>query len=423
VHYNMLMNPLELEMYHQIKNVIGVNLTFYEYLFTVNADTTAEPYTLNHLISAQVIMIHNKKVLGVCGETSLANAKQLIVTMMQVYEYFISHHMAKVFESLFSLVTCLPSCFTLFHLCTPDTHKPLLISNQITQDYSQNCVNTLHMKNLLHLREDCYLTTLLLKHFLMYKMQFIRDAHAKMVTPDDWKVLLSQHCHWINLTIHNLSELMFLDQLCCFCCFSMHFIVMMDLVSMLIQPITIAYFVYLIVLVIYEHNTIPFISLVMIAAVYGMQALLFVLCHKWDMVGWLVFYILAILIFSFMLPIYPFWHMDNFSWGAMHVILGESGKKIIVHDEGKFDACSIPLKTWNNYVCHPAICFDNKGLTSCRKMSCGTESPITALALGYPPPNPTRKDMQSLVLHPCMTTKPFTSLVPNHLLPCSFVYS
>ncbi|KAI6139108.1 chitin synthase-domain-containing protein [Pisolithus tinctorius] len=338
VHYNMPMNPLELEMYHQIKNIIG-------YLFTINADMTAELYALNHLIS---VMIHDKKVLGMCGETSLANAKQLIVMMMQVYEYFISHHMAKAFESLFGSVTCLPGCFTLFHLRTPDMHKPLLVSNQITQDYSQNHVDTLHMKNLLHLGEDCYLTTLLLKHFPMYKMQFIRDAHAKTVTLDDWKVLLSQHRRWINSTIHHLGELMFLDQLCCFCCFSMHFIVMMDLVLMLIQPVTITYIVYLIVLVIYKHNTIPFISLVMIATVYSMQALLFVLHCKWDMVGWLVFYILAIAIFSFMLPIYSFWCMDNFSWGAMCVVLGESGKKII--DEGKFDPCSIPLQTWNNYV-------------------------------------------------------------------------
>jgi hypothetical protein len=32
------LNPLELEMYHQIKNVIGVNPSFYEYLFMVDAD-------------------------------------------------------------------------------------------------------------------------------------------------------------------------------------------------------------------------------------------------------------------------------------------------------------------------------------------------------------------------------------------------
>ncbi|KAI6143424.1 chitin synthase-domain-containing protein, partial [Pisolithus tinctorius] len=333
VHYNTPMNPLELEMYHQIKNVIGVNPTFYEYLFAVDADMTAEPYALNRLISA---MIHDKKVLGVCGETSLANAKQSIVTMMQVYEYFISHHMAKAFESLFGSLTCLPGCFTLFCLRTPDTHN---VSNQITQDYSQNRVDTLHMKNLLLLGEDRYLTTLLLKHFPMYKTQFIRDAHAETVAPDDWKVLLSQCRHWINSTIHNLGELMFLDQLCGFCCFSMRFIVMMDL------PVTIAYIVYLIVLVVYEHSTIPFIFLVMIAA--------------WDMVGWMDFYILAIPIFSFMLPIYSFWHMDDFSWGATRVVLGESGKKIIVHDEGKFDPHSILLKTWNE-LCATDILQENE---------------------------------------------------------------
>ena len=73
--------------------------------------------------------------------------------------------MAKAFESLFGSVTCLPGCFTLYRLRTPDTHKPLFIGNQIIQDYSENRVDTLHMKNLLHLGEDRYLTTLLLKHF------------------------------------------------------------------------------------------------------------------------------------------------------------------------------------------------------------------------------------------------------------------
>lgn len=88
---------------------------------------------------------------------------------------------------------------------------------------------------------------------------------------------------------------------------------------------------YLIVSVVAEGQSIPIISLVMIAAVYGLQALVFILRRKWDMVGWMVFYILAIPIFSFMLPIYSFWRMDDFSWGATRVVLGEAGKKIIVH--------------------------------------------------------------------------------------------
>ena len=52
VHFNSPMNPLELEMYHQIKNVIGVNPTFYEYIFMVDADTTVDPLSVNRLISA-----------------------------------------------------------------------------------------------------------------------------------------------------------------------------------------------------------------------------------------------------------------------------------------------------------------------------------------------------------------------------------
>ncbi len=186
-------------------------------------------------------MIHDKKLVAVCGETGLANAKQSIITMMQVYEYFISHHLAKAFESLFGSVTCLPGCFSLYRLRTPDNHKPLLIANQLVIDYAENRVDTLHMKNLLHLGEDRYLTTLLLKHFSNFKTQFVRDAHAYTVAPDDWKVLLSQRRRWINSTVHNLGELMFLDRLCGFCCFSMRFIVMIDLLSTIIQPVSVAY--------------------------------------------------------------------------------------------------------------------------------------------------------------------------------------
>ncbi|KAF8147259.1 glycosyltransferase family 2 protein [Crassisporium funariophilum] len=299
VHFNAPMNPLELEMYHQIKNVIGN-------------------------------MIHDKKLLG------------SLITMMQVYEYF---HMAKAFESLFGSVTCLPGCFTLYRL---RTHKPLLISNQMVLDYSENRVDTLHTKNLLHLGEDRYLTTLLLKHFPLFKTQFIRDAHAFTVAPDDWRVLLSQRRRWINSCPY-LGELIFLEQLCGFCCFSMRFVVMIDLLSTITQPVTVAYIVYLVWLVAGEGKSIPTLSLIMIAAIYGVQALVFIMRRKWDMIGWMIFYIIAIPAFSFFLPLYSFWKMDDFSWGQTRLVMGESGKKMIVHDEGKFDPRSIPLKSWSDY--------------------------------------------------------------------------
>jgi len=39
VHFDAAMSPLELEIYHQMRNVIGIDPAFYEYIFQVDADT------------------------------------------------------------------------------------------------------------------------------------------------------------------------------------------------------------------------------------------------------------------------------------------------------------------------------------------------------------------------------------------------
>ncbi|CAG8492693.1 1103_t:CDS:2 [Cetraspora pellucida] len=346
VHFNSEMTPLELEMYHQIKNVIGVNPSFYEYVLMVDADTEVMPDSLNRLVSA---FMHDTKVMGLCGETTLSNEKDSWVTMIQVYEYYISHHLSKAFESLFGSVTCLPGCFCMYRVRTPDTHKPLLISNQVIEDYSENFVDTLHKKNLLSLGEDRYLTTLMMKHFSNYKMTFVPDAQCKTTAPDQWSVLISQRRRWINSTVHNLMELVFLPQLCGFCCFSMRFVVMIDLFATLIMPATVAYLCYLIVQVIRDPTTIPILSLVLLAAVYGLQAVIFILRRKWEHVGWMIVYILAMPVFSFYLPVYAFWHFDDFSWGNTRVVVGDKGKKTMISDEGKFDPKIIPKKKWSDY--------------------------------------------------------------------------
>ncbi|KAK0557735.1 Chitin synthase, class 8 [Tilletia horrida] len=343
VHFGLPMNPLELEMYHQIKNVIGVNPSFYEYVLQVDADTEVDPLCLNRFVSA---FTNDKKVIGLCGETSLSNAKKSIITMLQVYEYYISHYLAKAFESLFGSVTCLPGCFSMFRIRTPDTHRPLFIANSIVDDYSENRVDTLHSKNLLHLGEDRYLTTLVLKHFPDYKTVFVRDGKARTAAPEEWKVLLSQRRRWINSTVHNLFELIFTPGLCGFCCFSMRFIVMIDLLSTIIAPITVVYLVYLIILVSTTNLQVPVLSIVMLAAIYGLQAIIFLLNRKFEMIGWMLVYICGLPIWSLFLPLYAFWHMDDFSWGSTRVVVGESGQKVVIHDEGKFDPNEIPLMTW-----------------------------------------------------------------------------
>jgi chitin synthase len=347
VHYDAPMNPLQLEIYHQMKNVIGVSPSFYEFVLMVDADTEVMRDGLNYLVSSAV---HDSKIIGICGETTLSNEKDTWVTMIQVYEYFISHHLIKSFESLFSTVSCLPGCFTMYRIRTVDGKRALFISNEIIADYSVNVVDTLHKKNLLHLGEDRYLTTLLLKHFANFKTKFNPDAHCMTNAPDLWSVLISQRRRWINSTIHNLGELVFLPRLCGFCCFSMRFVVMLDLISTLVMPAIMGYLGYLIYTLATSDGTLPIITIATIAGTYGLQALLFAMKGRWEFIIWMLVSILAIPVFSFYIPIYSYWHFDDFSWGNTRVVVGEKGKKFAVAaDEGTFDPKSIPTMKWSQY--------------------------------------------------------------------------
>ena len=346
VHYNYAMSPLELEMHHQIRNIIGVNPTFYEFMLQIDADTVVAPDSAARMVSA---FLHDTRLIGICGETALSNAKSSFTTMIQVYEYYISHNLTKAFESLFGSVTCLPGCFTMYRIRAAETGKPLFVSKEIVDAYSQIRVDTLHMKNLLHLGEDRFLTTLLLKHHPKYKTKYTFDAHAWTIAPDSWKVFMSQRRRWINSTVHNLVELIPLQQLCGFCCFSMRFIVFLDLLSTIVQPVTVAYIVYLIVLLVVNTSVVPLMAFVLLGAIYGLQAIIFILRRKWEMIGWMIIYILAMPVFSLALPLYSFWHMDDFSWGNTRVVTGEGGKHVVISDEGKFDPASIPHKKWEEY--------------------------------------------------------------------------
>jgi chitin synthase len=99
----------------------------------------------------------------------------------------------------------------------------VLVNDAILDEYAEINVDTLHKKNLLHLGEDRYLTTLLLKHFPQLRTVFAADAKCETIAPDSWNVLLSQRRRWINSTVHNLVELLDIAQLCGFCLFSSMF--------------------------------------------------------------------------------------------------------------------------------------------------------------------------------------------------------
>ncbi|KAF8944559.1 hypothetical protein BGZ47_004059 [Haplosporangium gracile] len=359
IHTGKKMCPLELEMYHHMKNIIGVHPNLYEYILQVDADTEVMPDSLNRLVAC---MVADSKVIGLCGETMVANEDRSFTTMIQVYEYYISHHLAKSFESLFGSVTCLPGCFSMYRILTVGG-KPLIVANNILRDYSHNDVDTLHKRNLLSLGEDRYLTTLMMKYFPAYKLKFTPDATCKTVAPDKWRVLLSQRRRWINSTIHNLGELMVLSELCGFCCFSMRFIVLIDLLGTLILPASFVYLVYLIIIVATNASPLPVVAVAMLAAVYGLQALIFILKGAWQHIGWMIIYIIAMPFFSVFIPLYSFWHFDDFSWGNTRQVVGADGKKTVMVAEAqtRFDPNSIPLKSLEAFEAERMMQLEGSG--------------------------------------------------------------
>lgn len=239
----------------------------------------------------------------------------------------------------------------MYRLRSADKGRPLIISDKVIREYSVNNLDTLHKKNLLALGEDRYLTTLMMKHFPQMSYKFVQDAYALTEAPATWSVLLSQRRRWINSTIHNLAELFWIKDLCGFCCFSLRVVVFVDLFGTIILPATCAYLVYLIYRVASHTGQFPLISLIMLAAVYGLQAVIFIIKRQWQHVGWMIIYLLAYPIYSFVLPVYSFWKQDDFSWGNTRIVIGEKGdKQILAVDNEGFNPRSIPLQRWDDYA-------------------------------------------------------------------------
>ncbi|CAG8570832.1 8959_t:CDS:2 [Acaulospora morrowiae] len=352
VTYNDRMCALDYDLFKKIHRLMGVTPDFFEIVLMVDADTKVYPNSLRLLINC---MCNDPLIMGLCGETKIANKRDSWVTAIQVFEYYISHHLGKGFESVFGGVTCLPGCFCMYRLKARKGNNdwvPIITKPEIVQEYSQNVVETLHQKNLLLLGEDRFLTTLMLRNFPHRKMMFCPQAICKTVVPDNFRVLLSQRRRWINSTIHNLMELVLVRNLCGTFCFSMQFVIFMELIGTVVLPVAII-LTYTLIVSMCLHppkNLSDAIPLMMLVMVLGLPALLILITtRKLVYIAWMVIYLLALFVWNFILPTYAYWHFDDFSWGETRKVEGEAkgddhGKK-----EGTFDASKVPLKRWEDW--------------------------------------------------------------------------
>lgn len=354
VMFDERMTELEYEMFNGIYKITGISPDFYEIVLMVDADTKVFPDSLTHMVSA---MVKDPEIMGLCGETKIANKRKSWVSMIQVFEYFISHHLSKSFESVFGGVTCLPGCFCMYRIKAPKGGQnywvPILANPDVVEHYSENVVDTLHKKNLLLLGEDRYLSTLMLRTFPKRKQVFVPQAVCKTTVPEKFKVLLSQRRRWINSTVHNLMELVLVRDLCGTFCFSMQFVVFIELIGTLVLPAAITFTVYLIVkaiLAAVQHTTAPVIPLVLLAMILGLPAVLIVVtAHRLSYVMWMIVYLISLPIWNFVLPAYAYWKFDDFSWGDTRRTAGETTKGGHDDPDGEFDSSKITMKRWADF--------------------------------------------------------------------------
>jgi chitin synthase len=80
VMFDERMTTFEYEFFNSLWRVTGVSPDRYELVLCVDADTKIFPDSLTRMVSC---MVHDEEIMGLCGETKIANKAETFVTMMQ----------------------------------------------------------------------------------------------------------------------------------------------------------------------------------------------------------------------------------------------------------------------------------------------------------------------------------------------------
>lgn len=131
----------------------------------------------------------------------------------------------------------------------------------------------------------------------------------------------------------------------------MQFVILMDLIGTVVLPIAILLSLALIInsIITPPNKFADAIPLMMLCAVLGLPAILILITtRKIVYIGWMVIYIIALPIWNLVLPVYSFWHFDDFSWGETRKVEGE--KKSVAHEhKAELFTVNVPLRRWEDW--------------------------------------------------------------------------
>ena len=123
----------------------------------------------------------------------------------------------------------------------------------------------------------------------------------------------------------------------------------MDLISTAIFPVSLVLSIYMVISLFFAtfdfatlFNTITLCVVILLPAI-----LLAILRTKAIYFYWMLLYLLSLPIWQFWLPLYAFWHFDDFTWGETRKIQGESSDEN--QDIQELLSSRIPLRRWEEY--------------------------------------------------------------------------
>ncbi|KAI9340862.1 chitin synthase-domain-containing protein [Obelidium mucronatum] len=318
------MSSLEVDLAIKIQRINGgINPSCYSQLLMVDADTAVQEDALSYMVQA---MSNDPKIMGLCGETKVENAHESWISRTQVFDYYISHHFGKAQESVFGRVLCLPGCFSMYRVkdipsSADYADEHLLIDNDVLLPYQEHEADTLHMKNLLHLGEDRYLTALMTMRFPDRRITFVPQAICYTTVPHTFSMLLSQRRRWINSSMHNSVKLLTATNRNELWVLVLKTYILLELISTTLLPIT---FCGILLSLLLGITDVLFELLV-----NTLLASLVILCVRLDfaMISDLLVYLSALPLWYFVFPLYGFWSQDNFSWGETRKVEGEDSEE------------------------------------------------------------------------------------------------
>ncbi|ORX82891.1 hypothetical protein K493DRAFT_292160 [Basidiobolus meristosporus CBS 931.73] len=311
--------PMFAEMYNSLKRV-GCNAKDVEYVLVADADTFIRPNGLDILVQA---LEKDPKLSGVCGETKVENRTQSYITMIQVFEYFLTHCLLKSFESFYANVLVLSGCFTIYrlkrHSVNPDTGKkevrPAVLDPRIMRDYMAE-PKLMREHNLLTIGEDRYLCTLVIRYLTDMRTRYIPSAVCTTTVPDQLSVLLCQRRRWTNSLIHNHFDLFVNPP--AFPTWRMRWSMKLVMVSELWSASAIPFFLPLGCCIaiwgLWTHLT--WLSLGFTIVLFCLPGLIALMAGRKTQACWWFMFIFGLPLWAVVIPLYSLWKMDDFSWGS-----------------------------------------------------------------------------------------------------------